>query len=268
MLSIGDFARHAQVSVRMLRHYDSLGLLVPAQVDEHSGYRHYSASQLPRANRLVALKELGFTLDQVRQILTDDLGPEELRGMLRVRQADLARRIEADSARLASVAHRLRSIESEGCMSELEYVEKSVPAVRLAQLSDWVDDVTEIGPRIGPMFASLAQTLPSAGVSIDRPSVAWYKADGDRTRIAAGWPTHLETISVPDVEIEDLPEAPRALTVIHRGSMDTIDVTWQSLVRQAEASGLELTGRCREVYLETPMDAPEDWVTELQQPVK
>lgn len=267
MLSIGDFARHAQVSVRMLRHYDALGLLVPARVDEHSGYRYYSASQLPRANRLVALKDLGFTLDQVRQILTDDLGPEELRGMLRVRQADLARRVEADSARLASVAHRLRTIESEGCMSELEYVEKSLPAVRLAQLSDRVRDVTEVGPRIGPMFASLAETLPAAGVSIDRPSIAWYEADGDDTQIAAGWPTHLDEVRVPEVEIEDLPEVPRALTVIHRGSMDTIEAAWQGLVREIEAQGLTVTGRCREVYLDTPMDAPDAWVTELQQPV-
>lgn len=267
MLSIGDFARHAQVSVRMLRHYDALGLLTPARVDEHSGYRYYAASQLPRINRLVALKELGFTLDEVRRILADEPGPAELRRMLRLRQAALARRIEADSARLASVAHRLRSIESEGCMSELEYVEKNLPAVRLAQLSDVVGDVTEIGPRIGPMFASLATSLPAAGVSIDRPSIAWYEADGDRTRIAAGWPTHLDEVRVSEVQVEDLPDVPRALTVIHRGSVETIDTAWQGLVQQAEALGLTPVGRCREVYLETPMDAPEEWVVELQQPV-
>ncbi|WP_296193289.1 MerR family transcriptional regulator [uncultured Microbacterium sp.] len=69
MLSIGEFARLVGVSVRMLRHYDRLGLLVPARVDEYSGYRFYSAAQLDRANRLVALKDLGFRLDEVGESL-------------------------------------------------------------------------------------------------------------------------------------------------------------------------------------------------------
>ena len=71
MLSIGEFARLAGVSVRMLRHYDQLGLLRPERVDPHSGYRRYAAAQLERANQLVALKDLGFTLEQVGVLLDD-----------------------------------------------------------------------------------------------------------------------------------------------------------------------------------------------------
>ncbi len=71
MLSIGHFARHGRVSVRMLRHYDALGLLQPAYVDQVSGYRSYEAKQLSRLNRIVALKGLGFTLQQVQSILDD-----------------------------------------------------------------------------------------------------------------------------------------------------------------------------------------------------
>jgi DNA-binding transcriptional MerR regulator len=70
MFSIGEFARHGRVSVRMLRHYDAIGLLRPACVDPASGYRFYQASQLAELNRLVALKELGFTLQQVQAIST------------------------------------------------------------------------------------------------------------------------------------------------------------------------------------------------------
>jgi DNA-binding transcriptional MerR regulator len=63
MVGIGGFARLAGVSVRMLRHYDALGLLRPARVDPHSGYRSYTTGQLDRVNRLVALKDLGFSLE-------------------------------------------------------------------------------------------------------------------------------------------------------------------------------------------------------------
>jgi DNA-binding transcriptional MerR regulator len=87
MFTIGDFARHGRVSVRMLRHYDGIGLLRPSRVDPASGYRFYEAGQLARLNRIIALKDLGFTLDQVQRVLDEQVSVEQLRGMLRLRQA-------------------------------------------------------------------------------------------------------------------------------------------------------------------------------------
>jgi DNA-binding transcriptional MerR regulator len=98
MLSIGDFARLGRVSVRMLRHYDAIGLLCPAAVDPVSGYRFYQADQLRRLNRVIALKDLGFTLQQVRSILDDKVDVAELRGMLRLRRAQLEAQMLSDAA--------------------------------------------------------------------------------------------------------------------------------------------------------------------------
>src|SRR5690242_15289371 len=112
MFSIGEFARHGRVSVRMLRHYDAIGLLRPARVVPASGYRFYEAAQLGTLNRVVALKDLGFTLEQVRRILDEPMDASELHGMLRLRRAELAARMKADAARLARVEARLRMIES------------------------------------------------------------------------------------------------------------------------------------------------------------
>jgi len=109
MLSIGHFARHGRVSVRMLRHYDAIGLLQPAYVDQVTGYRSYDAEQLSRLNRIVALKDLGFTLQQVQSILDDIVSVEELRGMLRLRQAELQSQIATDTARMAQVDARVGS---------------------------------------------------------------------------------------------------------------------------------------------------------------
>ena len=131
MLSISDFARFGQVSVRMLRHYDAVGLLRPARVDDRSGYRSYSVDQLARLNRVVALKELGFTLEQVAMIIDDRLDVEELRGMLRLRRTELHDQIAADTAHLARVEARLRVIEVEDAMSNDEVQIKTVPAVRV-----------------------------------------------------------------------------------------------------------------------------------------
>jgi DNA-binding transcriptional MerR regulator len=106
MLTIGEFARLGQVSPRMLRHYDELGLLRPERVDQATGYRFHEVAQLARLHRLLALRDLGFGLDQIDQLLDENLPPEQLRGMLRLRQAQ----IEQRSTRNAPGCHALKLI--------------------------------------------------------------------------------------------------------------------------------------------------------------
>ncbi|MEJ2749906.1 MAG: helix-turn-helix domain-containing protein, partial [Anaerolineae bacterium] len=108
MLKIGEFAKEADVTVKTLRHYARLGLLKPAWIDRFTGYRYYAREQMPRLNRIMALKDLGFTLEQIGRILTENLTVDELRGMLRLKCAELEQRIEEEQARLARVEARLR----------------------------------------------------------------------------------------------------------------------------------------------------------------
>src|SRR5262245_11785112 len=148
MLTIGEFAKYGQVSVRMLRHYDALGLLRPRRTDPASGYRYYAAGQLARLNRVVALKELGFTLEQVGTIVDEQVNGEELRGMLRLRRAELETEMVAAQARLGQVEARLRTIESEGRMSTDDVVIKNLPGQWVAELSGTAEswEPEHIGP--------------------------------------------------------------------------------------------------------------------------
>ena len=83
MIEIGDFSKLSQVSVKALRLYDEMGLLKPARVDNFTGYRYYSADQLPRLNRILALKDLGFSLGQIAQLLKDNCPPSNCEGCLK-----------------------------------------------------------------------------------------------------------------------------------------------------------------------------------------
>ena len=107
MFSIGEFARHGRVSVRMLRHYGAIGLIGPACVDAATGYRFYQASQLDELNRVIALKDLGFTLQQVQAILEEKLSAAELRGMLRLRRAEIQATIDAETDEEPVLVERL-----------------------------------------------------------------------------------------------------------------------------------------------------------------
>ncbi|MEU1368565.1 MerR family transcriptional regulator [Streptomyces sp. NPDC005803] len=272
MFTIGDFARHGRVSARMLRHYDAVGLLRPARTDPATGYRSYEAAQLARLNRIIALKDLGFTLQQVRSVLDDEVGPKELRGMLLLRRAELEAAMAAAAARLAQVEARLRSIESEGHMSVDEVVIKSVPAVRVAELTGVAegygpDDIT---PVIGPLYDRLFPLLEGAGVRPAGPGVARYEEapeGGGAIVVHAG-----VTVSAPvgplgdtGVTVVELPPF-EAATIVHRGPMEAILPTAQTLARWIDAGGYRSAGYAREINLECPADR-EQWVTELQEPV-
>src|SRR3954468_8266153 len=174
MFSIGEFAKHGRVSVRMLRHYDEIGLLRPARVDPVTGYRTYGGAQLARLNRIIALKDLGFTLGQVGGILDEKVSVESLRGMLRLRQAELEAAIAADTTRLTRVAARLRTIEDEGLMPPDDVVVKSVPGVRLAELSGLAGSFApeDISPVIQPLYRELRRRLDVDGVKASWSSVA------------------------------------------------------------------------------------------------
>lgn len=104
VLKIGECARAAHVSMAALRHYEKVGLLIPAVLDPDTGYRSYSLDQLPRVHRLLALKDLGFSLEQIAQLLEEALPLEHLRGMFTLKQAQTQQMIDTEQARLTRIA--------------------------------------------------------------------------------------------------------------------------------------------------------------------
>jgi DNA-binding transcriptional MerR regulator len=264
MFSIGDLARHGRVSVRMLRHYDAIGLLLPDRVDPDTGYRWYEVAQLGRLNRIVALKELGFTLEQVKSIVESKVDVVELRGMLRLRQAELQSQIASDSARLAEVEQRLHLIETEGALPTEDVVVKPLPAVRVAELTGRAGGYEPrfIAPIVGPLFTELCVRLDRAEVMPAGPAIAYYERDGDDGVIVhAAIPVNRGPDSVA---IVDLPAVERAATIVHHGPMEQVMSTVQTLARWFDANGLRPVGYGRELYLQTG-EGP--WVTELQEPI-
>ncbi|RKR87574.1 DNA-binding transcriptional MerR regulator [Micromonospora pisi] len=270
MFSIGDFAKVGRVSVRMLRHYDAIGLLRPAVVDPTNGYRFYHADQLRRLNRVIALKDLGFTLQQVQAVLDDQLDVEELRGMLRLQRAELAARLAADAARLTGIEARLRMIENEGHMHTEDVVLKKIAPVRVAELSAVAAsyEAADIGPVIQPLYPEVIRRVDAAGVAMIGPSVAYYEPapgePGEAVVVHAGVAVAVAPQPGHDFAIVDLPAIESAATIIHRGSMDEADRSMQILARWVEENGYRMIGYAREVCLEFVPDQPDQWVHEFQ----
>ncbi len=283
MLKVGEFARLAQVSVRLLRYYDQLGLFSPRFVDRSSAYRYYSADQLPRLHRILALKDLGLSLEQVAVLLNDHLTAEELRGMLLLKQAELRQQVAEEQARLDQVEQRLRFIEQEGKLPEIDVIVKPIPvlhvlslrrAVRLDQPPHYVfyeasealraqglrSEVEAVMCRYHTRY--LMQTF--AGATIRRSLIeAAYQID---SAVACD----IRTEQGGHVRLREWSAVEMMACVVHHGADNRRHLAHQALLQWIAMQGYALAGPQREVYLwrGTPDDSSTEHVTEIQHPVR
>ncbi|EFG65714.1 LOW QUALITY PROTEIN: transcriptional regulator, partial [Streptomyces sp. SPB074] len=250
---------------------DAAALRRPGAPAPRTGYRFYTAEQLGRLNRVIALKELGFSLQEVGRLLAEDVAPAELRGMLRLRQTQLAREEAAARTRLARIGARLHVIESEGHMSTQDIVVKNLPAVRAAGLTAVAPayDPDAITPVIGPLFDEVCRLLEAAGIRPQGPGIGHYvqrQGEDGPVEVHALFPVGAEPAAGSGLRAVTLPAAARAATLVHHGSMDTVLASEQLMSRWPETEGARAAGLTREVYLECAGE-PATWVTELQMPL-
>src|SRR4051795_7326616 len=272
MYTIGEFAAIGRLSVRMLRHYDAIGLLRPAQVDEWSGYRRYAPAQVAQLNRLLALKELGFPLEQVARILHDEPDEETMRALLEERRIAARLELGAAGARLARIEAELRRMEGAEPMPTPEVTLKALPAARVAALTRTVDaiDPEHVGPVVGPLFAELAGTVQHQGLTPSGPAVALYAPTEEQgpATVTAGMPVAETSALPPELELRDVPAVAEAATLVHHGAMATISDSWMALQEWLAAHPeLRPGAESRELYLRTVPADEREWVTELQWPV-
>lgn len=271
MIKIGDFARLSQVTVRTLRYYEEVGLLKPVQVDRYTGYRYYQMDQLPRLNRILALKDLGFALDQIAQLLTTALPPAQLRGMLRLKQAELQQQVAEAQARLARIEARLSQIEQEGTMPDYDVLLKRVDAQRVALVRDVIPTQEQINQTFNRLFDEVNEAIKQNNAGFTGPGIAvWYDSgmQPQDMRVAAAIPTHGTLAAGDRVRIEELPAVAQMASVVHHGPFATLPQAYGALFTWIEANGYQISGPSREVYLQYERDGDQaQYVTEIQAPV-
>jgi DNA-binding transcriptional MerR regulator/effector-binding domain-containing protein len=269
VLKIGDFSQLGRVSVRMLRHYDALGLLKPAEVDHLSGYRFYAVEQLPRLNRILALKDLGLSLEQISRLLQrEELSAVELQGMLAMRQAELERELRDGQDRLSRVAARLRRIEREDEPSPYEVVLKEVAPQTVVSARTIVPELSDMPTYRCALYEDLYDWLDRCGVEprMAAPELALYHVEefveenvdmevavviGDqippKNAPAAPAPPGFGGLARPGVR--ELPAVPEAASVVHRGNLWDVPDAVSALFAWAGENGYASAGPYREIHL-------------------
>jgi len=267
---IGEFSKICRVPVSALRYYSDLGLLPPVSVDPDSGYRFYEAAQLPRLNRILALKDLGLSLDEIALILNDELSAEELRGMLRLKQAEMSQAVAEQQAQLARVEHRLRLIESEGNMPQYEIVVRELAPQHVLSLREIAPNPGHVGTLIADGYAAL---MP-AGIMPAGPCFSLYhdpEFKPENIDVEVAYPVAPEVTTAPQTPggrsfgARVVPGGKTAVT-LHQGPYETIDQAYAAIGEWIESNGMKMAGVPGEAYLTAP-DDPAGPLTEIRVPV-
>ncbi len=275
MFKIGDFSKLSRVSVKALHYYDEVGLLKPMTVDRFTGYRYYSFEQLPRLNRILALKDLGFSLEQIGRVLDADLSLEELHGMLRLRQAELQQQVEATQERLNRIGARLRQIEQEGKMLEHEIVLKQVEAVKVAAARELVPtaEPLKIRERCQALCTEVCDLLAQKQCKESGPWLAVYRdSSGQGLDVEMAVFVEAEAAArLGRAEVYELPAVETMASAIYQGSYDAfeaVSAVYVAMGKWIEANGYRVVGPSREIYLQTPNANTPNGTMEIQFPVE
>lgn len=273
MFRIGDFSRLTRVSLKTLRHYDALGLFKPAYVDPFTDYRYYSYDQLPRLNRILALKGLGFSLETIGEMLDGTLSAEALRGMLRLRQAQLEQEAIAAREKLHAVEIRLNQIEQEGMMSKIDVLVKTVEPIMIAGAREVVRSPKQMRERCIALDGEACMLMAAEGLKSNGISFALYYATTDEgidVEMAYAVNASAKPLTRGKAAIHRLPAVTVAYAV-YQGSYDDFGAVGQvhaELHQWIESHGYAISDASREFYLKPPKRfADRNGVMEIQYPV-
>jgi DNA-binding transcriptional MerR regulator len=276
MFRIGEFSLIAQVSGRLLRYYDEIGLLSPEHTDSQTGYRFYSAEQLPRLNRILVLKELGLGLDQIAHLLAQGASSDEIRGMLLLRKAQLAQAMQDDLAQLRLIEARLDQLDAIGQTPILDVVVKAIPPLRYLALREVFPDVASVRRLVTQVTALVPHKMPASCLGQIAFVVHSRMYDPDALDFEVGYlltgdtgksPAAIQLSEERVLTVRDLPAVETMATLAHTGSINDIHRSYGLLGTWVEQQLWQIVGQGRQIMLQLPQPDRDDAVIELQLPV-
>ena len=263
-LTIGDFARATHLSVKTLRHYHQLGLLVPAEIDPGSGYRRYGTEQIPTAQVIRRFRGLDMPLEQIGAVLQ---APDvDARNEL---IAEHLARLEQGLVQTQEAVASLRDL-LEGPSPTMRIEHRSEPPLRTAAITDTVG-LEDVGPWFQGALGELSSTLGAQGAAPAGPPGGVIANDffsEERGDITIFIPSAGTIRPVGRVEPRDLPAVELA-TIVHAGTDGDIDRSYGSLATYVSDHALGVDGPIRERYLVGHLDTADEmaWRTEIGWPI-
>lgn len=272
LLPIGRFARLTGLTVRAVRHYGELEILLPAYVDPSTGYRYFAPDQIADALLIKRLRSVELGLDDIRAVIERD-DPSFTRARLvrhRAKMAELAATTEQILATLQRFIEGEEELVPSAARDIKDDVQiKEVPACPVLVIRERaaLDAAPEV---ILGAFQEIGEFLEQAGA---RPAstpllICPYPDEDGLMELEIACPIEAEIAGRGRIENATLP-ACTVVAYVHRGAYDELDRSYRALETLLLRQRRELAGAPREIYLTRPQDVPDpnDWLTEIQFPI-
>lgn len=264
LYKIGMFANMNRVTIKTLRYYDEQKLLVPVYVDEENGYRYYAAGQMAQLHRIIALKNMGFSIDDIQKILN---GAEEKSFLLEKKQEILKE--------LAALTEKLSQVEGYLAKDSMKLsapvLIKEIPQAIVCTMKHRIksyDALFELMPQMGAQMEMLDCKCAQPAYCFTHYLEPGYKDEDILVEICEAVTEKKQDSG--DIVFKVLPKVPTAACIFHKGSYDTLHKSYAILLQYIEENGYEICGNIRESYIDGVWnkETEEDWLTEIQIPVK
>ena len=270
MLRIGDFSKLSRISIRMLRHYDEIGILHPECVDDFTGYRYYSESQLPLAGKIQALKSLGFGLSMIKEILGKYEDVQEMERFLILKRKELEGEAREIRQKLQFLDSTLKWMRKDGNLRDYNVTLKTLPERYVAS----VRQVIPAYDQEGLLWEIMCRELEGQNVQQAAPcyGMAIFHDEGHKehdpdveiqsTVVGTYQDTeHVKFKTVPPIQIA---------SATYKGGYDQISRVNAAVANWVVENGYDFNGKSFCIYHVSPSDTsdPEELVTEVCFPVK
>ncbi|UCC17901.1 MAG: MerR family transcriptional regulator [Dehalococcoidales bacterium] len=290
MLKIGDFSRLARVTIKTLRYYDELGLLKPAEIDSFTGYRYYSADQLPRLHRIIALKEMGLSLEEIARLLQDNVSISHILDLLHTKQEAQKRRLEDELERLKWVEDWISDVEKENKLPAYEIILKKIPPIQVVSVNTTLPNTFDIKPvwsKASSVMKEIVDHIIKSNSQIVGPMIVIYPNEisrEDNIDCELAFPVSQDVPSRGEIQCKELPGYDQMVTTIHKGGVNSGAPANIALAKWFEINDYQIIGPHRNVVLidykivgpdrdiyfgDTQSSSPpEEFVVEIQLPVE
>lgn len=270
MLKIGNFSKLSRISIRMLRHYNEIGLLVPETIDDFTGYRYYSEAQLPIANRITALKDMGFSLKIIGDILSQYSDPETLKAYLKLKQAEMQEEADRLNQRLLLLETTLYRLGKDDTIMNYNVTLKELPKRTVASVRQIIPSYDNEGM----LWNILMKETASLRIQDGDPcyTLAIFHdgehkdcdVDVEVQKSVKGNYKNTEHVVFKDVAPIQMASA------TYKGSYEKITEVNEAVANWVLDNGYEFNGLSFCIYHVSPHETqnPEELVTEVCYPVK
>jgi len=270
MFKIGEFSKLVRVSPRMLRHYEKCGLFYPAGIDKFTGYRQYSAAQIPLLANIVTLRDMGFSIDEIGDILPHFEDHAYMDRVLRAKMAEVKLTIGAGQKKLEMLMHMSGTVRKERNIMVFEVELQKLPPVKVLSLRGIIPCYREEGilwEKLGKYIGENNIMVSDSGGYSTYYDEEYKETDPD---VEIAVPVNALGESEGEFIYKEYPQIPQAATVRFSGPFDGgYDAACEKLANWLEEHGYALAGPLRGHVIISPHDdsEPENWLTELQAPV-